>query len=67
MRKLGSLIMDMADRHQVPAGARWPSIGWLFGSGHDGAAAHPLISIDRTEVAGLPPEGWSSVIVATAP
>ncbi|MEM8623507.1 MAG: methylenetetrahydrofolate--tRNA-(uracil(54)-C(5))-methyltransferase (FADH(2)-oxidizing) TrmFO, partial [Pseudomonadota bacterium] len=29
--------------------------------------AHPLITIERGEVAGLPPTDWSSVIVATGP
>ena len=29
--------------------------------------AHPLVTIERGEVAGLPPEEWSSVIVATGP
>ena len=28
---------------------------------------HPLITIERGEVDGLPPEDWSSVIVATGP
>ena len=29
--------------------------------------AHPLITIDRGEVAGLPPADWTSVIIATGP
>jgi methylenetetrahydrofolate--tRNA-(uracil-5-)-methyltransferase len=29
--------------------------------------AHPLVTIERAEVAGLPPEDWSSAIVATGP
>ena len=28
---------------------------------------HPLITIDRGEVAGLPPADWDSVIIATGP
>src|SRR5690606_19877645 len=30
-------------------------------------ATHPLIEIRREEVAGLPPDDWRSVIVATGP
>ena len=30
-------------------------------------SAHPLITLDRGEIAGLPPEDWDSVIVATGP
>ena len=28
---------------------------------------HPLITLDRGEIAGLPPEDWDNVIVATGP
>ena len=29
--------------------------------------AHPLVAIERGEIAGLPPAEWDSVIVATGP
>jgi methylenetetrahydrofolate--tRNA-(uracil-5-)-methyltransferase len=29
--------------------------------------AHPLVTIVREEIAGLPPEAWDNVIVATGP
>ena len=29
--------------------------------------SHPLITLDRGEIAGLPPEDWDNVIVATGP
>ena len=29
--------------------------------------AHPLVAIVREELAGLPPEAWDSVVVATGP
>jgi folate-dependent tRNA-U54 methylase TrmFO/GidA len=29
--------------------------------------AHPLVTIVREEIAGLPPEDWDNVIVATGP
>jgi methylenetetrahydrofolate--tRNA-(uracil-5-)-methyltransferase len=68
MRKLDSLIMSAADQHQVPAGG-------ALAVDRDGFSAevtrrieaHPLITIVREEIAGLPPEDWDSVVVATGP
>lgn len=68
MRRLGSLIMRAADANQVPAGG-------ALAVDRDGFSAavtkalneHPLIEIDRGEIAGLPPAEWSNVIVATGP
>jgi len=68
MRRLGSLIMRCADTNQVPAGG-------ALAVDRDGFSAavtralhdHPLIEIDRTEIAGLPPAEWGNVIVATGP
>src|SRR5712672_2074476 len=68
MRRLGSLIMRSADANQVPAGG-------ALAVDRDGFSAavtralesHPLIEIDRAEVAGLPPAEWQNVIVATGP
>ena len=68
MRRAGSLIMSMGDRHKVPAGG-------ALAVDRDGFSAavtetleqHPLITIARDEVAGLPPEDWDNVIVATGP
>ncbi|MDE5443395.1 methylenetetrahydrofolate--tRNA-(uracil(54)-C(5))-methyltransferase (FADH(2)-oxidizing) TrmFO [Bradyrhizobium sp. CSA207] len=68
MRRLGSLIMRAADANQVPAGG-------ALAVDRDGFSAavtkalneHPLIEIARNEVAGLPPDDWSNVIVATGP
>ncbi len=68
MRRLGSLIMACADRHQVPAGG-------ALAVDRDGFAAavtqaiqdEPLIEIRREAIDGLPPAEWSSVIVATGP
>src|SRR5688572_6113987 len=68
MRRLGSLIMRAADANQVPAGG-------ALAVDRDGFSAavtkalhdHPLIEIDRTEIAGLPPTDWGNVIVATGP
>src|SRR5437660_9280197 len=68
MRRLGSLIMRAADANQVPAGG-------ALAVDRDGFSAavtqalenHPLIEIDRAEIAGLPPADWANVIVATGP
>ncbi len=68
MRRCGSLVMFAADAHKVPAGG-------ALAVDRDGFAAqvterlagHPLVAIERDEVAGLPPADWASVIVATGP
>ena len=68
MRRLNSLIMRAADANQVPAGG-------ALAVDRDGFAAavtatisaHPLIEVQRQEIAGLPPDDWDSVIVATGP
>jgi methylenetetrahydrofolate--tRNA-(uracil-5-)-methyltransferase len=68
MRRLGSLIMRAADANQVPAGG-------ALAVDRDGFSAavskalhdHPLIDIQRAEIAGLPPADWRNVIIATGP
>ncbi|MCZ6591045.1 MAG: methylenetetrahydrofolate--tRNA-(uracil(54)-C(5))-methyltransferase (FADH(2)-oxidizing) TrmFO [Alphaproteobacteria bacterium] len=68
MRRLGSLILAAADANTVPAGS-------ALAVDRDGFAQrvtetlidHPLITVAREEVAGLPPEDWDQVIVATGP
>ena len=68
MRRAGSLIMAAGDRHKLPAGG-------ALAVDRDGFSdevtqqleAHPLVAVERSEVAGLPPPEWDSVIVATGP
>ncbi len=68
MRALDSIIMACGDANQVPAGG-------ALAVDRDGFSqavtakleAHPLITIVREEIAGLPPEDWDNVIVATGP
>ena len=68
MRALDSIIMSCGDAHQVPAGG-------ALAVDRDGFSqavtakleAHPLVTIVREEIAGLPPEDWDNVIVATGP
>lgn len=68
MRKLGSLIMGQGDTHQVPAGGALAVDRDGFSDGVSAALhAHPLITVERGEISGLPPENWDSVIIATGP
>jgi methylenetetrahydrofolate--tRNA-(uracil-5-)-methyltransferase len=68
MRRLGSLIMRMGDANQVPAGGALAVDRDGFSQAVTAAlAAHPLVTIERGEIAGLPPEDWDNVIVATGP
>ncbi|MGQ0732402.1 MAG: methylenetetrahydrofolate--tRNA-(uracil(54)-C(5))-methyltransferase (FADH(2)-oxidizing) TrmFO [Acidobacteriota bacterium] len=70
MRRLGSLILQVADRTRVPAGAALAVDREAFARGVSAALErHPLVTIVRGEVSRLPlPEdGWSPVIVATGP
>ena len=68
MRRCDSIILACGDAHQVPAGG-------ALAVDRDGFSAavtakleaHPLVTIEREEVAGLPPADWDSVIVATGP
>ena len=65
---MGSLIMACADAHKVPAGGALAVDRDGFAAAVTAALdAHPLITIDREEIAGLPPADWDNVIVATGP
>src|SRR3954470_16573675 len=68
MRRLGSLILACADAHQVPAGGALAVDREGFADAVTARLeAHPLVTIAREEVAGLPPADWDSVVVATGP
>ncbi len=68
MRKLGSIIMGCGDEHQVPAGGALAVDREGFSQAVTARLeAHPLVTIEREEIAGLPPADWDSVIVATGP
>ncbi len=68
MRALGSLIMEAADAHKVPAGGALAVDRAAFANKVTVTLqSHPLVTIERGEVAGLPPEDWDNVIVATGP
>jgi len=64
MRRLGSLVLAVADTARVPGGAALAVDRTAFARGmQDRVAAHPLITIVRGEVTELPEAG----IVATGP
>jgi methylenetetrahydrofolate--tRNA-(uracil-5-)-methyltransferase len=68
MRLAGSLIMEVAGRHQVPAGGALAVDREGFSQEVTARlSSHPMVSIQREEIAGLPPEEWDNVIVATGP
>jgi methylenetetrahydrofolate--tRNA-(uracil-5-)-methyltransferase len=68
MRALGSIIMSAGDAHQVPAGGALAVDREGFSEAVTARLeAHPLVTIAREEVAGLPPSEWDSVILATGP
>src|SRR5262245_36018904 len=68
MRRAGSLIMRAADRHKLPAGGALAVDRHGFSMAvQETLLAHPLVDLQREEIAGLPPADWDSVIVATGP
>ncbi|MET4699290.1 methylenetetrahydrofolate--tRNA-(uracil-5-)-methyltransferase [Constrictibacter sp. MBR-5] len=68
MRRCDSVILAAADAHQVPAGGALAVDREGFSAAVTAAlAAEPLVTIERGEIEGLPPEAWDSVIVATGP
>ncbi len=68
MRRANSIIMTTGDISQVPAGGALAVDRELFSQRVTQALEdHPLVTIERGEIAGLPPEEWDSVIVATGP
>ena len=68
MRLAGSLIMACGDAHQVPAGSALAVDRDGFSQAVTARiAAHPLITVLREEIAGLPPADWDQAIIATGP
>ncbi|MEO1688167.1 MAG: methylenetetrahydrofolate--tRNA-(uracil(54)-C(5))-methyltransferase (FADH(2)-oxidizing) TrmFO, partial [Pseudomonadota bacterium] len=67
MRKAGGLIMTTGDRHSVPAGGALAVDRIAFSDDVTARIeAHPLIEVQRGEVAWPDPD-WSSVVIATGP
>jgi methylenetetrahydrofolate--tRNA-(uracil-5-)-methyltransferase len=68
MRRANSLIMHAGDTHKVPAGSALAVDRDAFSAMvTEKINTHPNITVERAEVAGLPPAEWDSVIIATGP
>ena len=68
MRRGGSILMEMAAHHSVPAGGALAVDREGFSTAvTEKLLSHPLITLERGEIAGLPPADWDNVIVATGP
>ena len=68
MRRMNSLIMRAADANQVPAGGALAVDREAFSQAVTARIdAHPLITLRREEITGLPPAAWDQVVIATGP
>jgi methylenetetrahydrofolate--tRNA-(uracil-5-)-methyltransferase len=68
MRRLGSLVMQAADAHRLPAGSALAVDREGFAAAvTDALERHPLVEIVRGEIDGIPPTDWDNIIVATGP
>jgi methylenetetrahydrofolate--tRNA-(uracil-5-)-methyltransferase len=68
MRRAGSLILQAADKHAVPAGSALAVDRDAFSEEITRIlTGHPLVEIRREEVTGLPPAEWGRTIIATGP
>src|SRR6187401_2069724 len=69
MRRLGSLVMRIAEKSRVPAGAALAVDRERFAAGVTAAVAgHPAIEIVREEITAIPPSRVDApVILATGP
>ncbi|MEY2834165.1 MAG: hypothetical protein RLZZ574_3425 [Cyanobacteriota bacterium] len=66
LRRLGSRVITMADRHAVPAGGALAVDRAVFSSELTRAlASHPLVEFKRTEISEIPQEGI--VVLTTGP
>lgn len=66
LRRLGSQVITMADRHAVPAGGALAVDRAVFSSELTRAlASHPLVEFKRTEITEIPQEGI--VVLTTGP
>lgn len=68
MRMAGSVILASADAHKLPAGGALAVDRDHFSAAVTKAITeNPFITLERGEIAGLPPEDWDNVIIATGP
>lgn len=68
LRRAGSLIMAAADAHKLPAGGALAVDRDAFSAEVTARlSANPLVTIERGEIEGLPPDDWENVVIATGP
>jgi methylenetetrahydrofolate--tRNA-(uracil-5-)-methyltransferase len=68
MRRAGSLVLSAGDAHKLPAGGALAVDREGFSASIERRLTeHPLVAIERGEVATLPSTDWTNVIVATGP
>lgn len=68
MRRANSLIMRAADEAKLPAGGALAVDRDQFSATVTAALEdHPLITLSREEISGLPDQDWDNVIIATGP
>ena len=68
MRRAGSLILSAGDATKLPAGGALAVDRDAFSADvTQRITSSPLITLDRSEIAGLPPPDWDNIIIATGP
>jgi methylenetetrahydrofolate--tRNA-(uracil-5-)-methyltransferase len=68
MRQAKSIVMEMGAEHAVPAGSALAVDRDAFSQGvTEKLLSHPMITLERGEVTGLPPVDWGQTIIATGP
>ena len=68
MRAAGGLIIEMGAEHRLPAGSALAVDRHAFSAAvTERLTGHPLVTLERGEVRGLPPEDWGNTIIATGP
>ncbi|MBU6472275.1 MAG: methylenetetrahydrofolate--tRNA-(uracil(54)-C(5))-methyltransferase (FADH(2)-oxidizing) TrmFO, partial [Alphaproteobacteria bacterium] len=68
LRRAGSLVLRAADANRLPAGGALAVDREGFSAAVTAALEdHPLVTIRREEIAGLPPGEWGSTVIATGP
>jgi methylenetetrahydrofolate--tRNA-(uracil-5-)-methyltransferase len=68
MRRCDSLILSAGDGAKVPAGGALAVDRDAFAASvTERITSNPLITVERGEIAGIPPDDWDNVIVATGP
>lgn len=68
MRAANSIIMEMAQRHKLPAGGALAVDRDPFAADvTDRLLNHPLVTLERGEVKEVPSDEWGQTIIATGP